>query len=316
MRIQIDWGGVQPSPGGPYNWAGADAAIGAAAQASLDVLPSLAGAPRWAVKPGAVPGTHGRTKAPRHLPARGRAGRGWSAFVHAAVARYGPRGSFWAEHPEVSPRPVHAWQVWNEENFKYFVVRPNPAEYGRLVKSSARAIRSADRRATIVLGGLFARPAEGAWRRRPRQAYFATDFLDLMYRRVGGIRSKFDAVALHPYTADFRRLAPEIEKVRRVLRRHRDGRKQLWITELGWSSQRPSRGNSFAKGVRGQARQLKGAFRVLSHNQRRWNLRRVYWFSVDDRAGVCNFCGGTGLFRRGFRPKPAWLAFTHFARRR
>jgi hypothetical protein len=40
----------------------------------------------------------------------------------------------------------------------------------------------------------------------------------------------------------------------------------------------------------------------------------VYWFSVDDVPGVCNFCGGTGLFRRNLRPKPAWHAYVRFAR--
>ena len=27
--------------------------------------------------------------------------------------------------------PIRIWQVWNEPNFKYFVARPNPAEYGQ-----------------------------------------------------------------------------------------------------------------------------------------------------------------------------------------
>lgn len=314
IRIQIDWGGVQESEGEPFRWAGADLAIADAARAGLEVLPCLSGAPGWAVRPGRVPGTR-RERAPRHLPVAGRAGRGWAAFVRAAVERYGPRGSFWRENPGVPRRPIHSWQLWNEPNFKYFVVRPSPGEYGRLVQRSERAIHAADRRAKIVLGGLFAKPAEGAWRhRRPRQAYFATDFLQTMYRRTHGVRSMFDGVALHPYTADYRRLAPEIRAVRRVLSRNRDAGKGLWITEMGWSSQRPSRRNSFAKGVRGQARQLKGAFRLLRRNQRRWRLRRIYWFSVDDKPGVCNFCGGTGLFRRGFRPKPAWHAYVHFAR--
>ncbi len=28
----------------------------------------------------------------------------------------------------------------------------------------------------------------------------------------------------------------------------------------------------------------------------KWKLQRVYWFSVDDQAGACNFCDGSGLF--------------------
>ncbi|MGC1164658.1 MAG: glycosyl hydrolase, partial [Solirubrobacterales bacterium] len=251
--------------------------------------------------------------APVRLPARGRAARGWASFVGAAVARYGPRGSFWAENPSLPRRPVHTWQVWNEQNFKYFVVRPNPAEYARLLRRSARAIRGADRRARIVLGGLFARPAEARLRLRPPRAYFAAEFLAEMYRRSPGIGSKFDGIALHPYSGSYRQLPAMIEEARKVLRRHRDAGKGLWITELGWSSQRPSRRNSFAKGRRGQAAQLKGAFKLLRRNQGRWRLRQVFWFSVDDQAGSCNFCGGSGLFGRGFRPKPAWRAYVRFA---
>lgn len=312
IRMPIAWPGVELSRGADFYWQGYDSQFAAAAKAGLEVLPFLSGAPRWQVPEATVPGTHGDARAPLHLPVRGAAGRGWARFVHQAVLRYGPRGSFWAENPELPRRPVHAWQIWNEENFKYFVVRPNPGEYGRLVRRSASAVRSADPRATIILGGLFGRPAEALYRTRPRLAFYATDFLREMYRRTPGIRSKFDGIALHPYSPSYLDLAPEIEEVRAVLRANHDAGKKLWITELGWSSEHPSRRDSFAKGRRGQAAQLRGAFRVLRRNQRRWHLRQVYWFSVDDARGACNFCGGSGLFGRGFRPKPAWRAYVSF----
>ncbi|MBW8059918.1 MAG: hypothetical protein FVQ78_06200 [Solirubrobacterales bacterium] len=60
-------------------------------------------------------------------------------------------------------------------------------------------------------------------------------------------------------------------------------------------------------------KQLKGAFRLLRRNQRKWRVQRVYWFSVDDVRGSCNFCDGSGLFGAGFVPKPSWFAFTRFA---
>ena len=169
-----------------------------------------------------------------------------------------------------------------------------------------------DRGARLVLGGLFARPIEAQRGYRPPRAYFATDFLRRMYAGTPGIRHRFSAVALHPYSARFQYLTPQIEAVRDVLARNRDGGKGLWITELGWSSEHPSPGDAFAKGRRGQARQLRGAFALLRRNQRPWRLRRVYWFSVDDLANSCNFCGGSGLFGPGFRPKPAWHAFVSF----
>jgi polysaccharide biosynthesis protein PslG len=313
MRVGIGWGGVQPLREGPFDWSGPDRAIERATQAGIEVLPTLGGAPAWAVRVVAVPGSGGSVRAPRNLPAKGAAGAGWSAFAAAAVARYGPTGSFWAEHPGIPPRPIRTWQVWNEQNFLYFVARPNPSEYGKLVKLSFNAVRSVDPAGKIILGGMFARPAEAELRRKQPLAYFATDFLDRMYERTPGIRSKFHGVALHPYTGDYRRLTPYIEEFRTVLKANHDAGKGLWITELGWSSQPPSRGNSFAKGRRGQAQQLSGAFSLLRKNQRKWRLKRLYWFSVDDQPRTCNFCDGSGLFASGFTPKPAWFAYTRFA---
>jgi Glycosyl hydrolase catalytic core len=313
MRISIPWGSVQPARNGIMDWSGVDRQVENAVLAGIEVLPNLSGVPAWAVPTIVVPGTGGNVRAPRNLPAQGAAARGWSSFVSAAVTRYGPRGSFWLEHPTLAPRPIHTWQIWNEENFLYFVARPNPAEYGKLVKLSSNAIKGVDGGAKVVLGGLFSRPAEAQLRRKPPIAYFAADFLDQMYESTPGIKSKFQGVALHPYTGTYKRLTPYIEEIRTVLKANHDAGKGLWITELGWSSTRPTAGNSFAKGMAGQRIQLQGAFSLLRAKQRLWHVQRVYWFSIDDQPGSCNFCDGSGLFREGFVPKPSWRAFVKFA---
>ncbi|HEY7456948.1 MAG TPA: hypothetical protein VH703_06700 [Solirubrobacterales bacterium] len=308
IRVPVSWASVEPVRGGALDWSDADTLIGAAAAARLDILPFLSTAPGWAVP------IDRRFGSPRFLPVRNAKQRaGWKQFVTEAILRYGPRGTFWSEHPELPRRPLHIWQVWNEPNFKYFVARPNPGEYGKLVKLTYAAAKRADRGAELVLGGLFARPIEATFKQRPKQAYFASTFLQGMYRSTPGINSKFQGVALHPYTGSYRNLPARIEELRRVLIGNRDAGKALFITELGWSSEPPRRGNSFAKGVGGQARELKGAFSLLRANQRRWRLQRVYWFSINDYAGLCNFCGGSGLFREGFIPKPAWYAYARIA---
>jgi hypothetical protein len=98
-----------------------------------------------------------------------------------------------------------------------------------------------------------------------------------------------------------------------VLKANHDAAKGLWITELGWSSKHPSLTNSFAKGLQGQATQLRGAFRLLRSNRTKWHVQQVDWFSVDDQLASCNFCDGSGLFAKGFKPKPAWYAFAQLA---
>jgi hypothetical protein len=308
VRIAISWGAVESSPGGPFDFSGTDSIVAGAAAARLDVLPFLFGAPTWAVP------LERRFGSPRFLPVRNAKQRaGWQEFVTQAILRYGPNGTFWSENPTIPKRPIRTWQIWNEPNFKYFVALPNPLEYGKLVTLSSAAAKAADPGAKLVLGGLFARPIEATFNRKPPRAYFATEFLQRMYAGTPGIRSKFQGFALHPYTGTYKSLTPYIEEVRQVLKENHDAGKGLWITELGWSSQHPSRGNSFAKGPSGQAAQLRGAFRLLLAHRQKWHLQRVYWFSVDDLNGACNFCGGSGLFGRGFKPKPAWSAFVGFA---
>ncbi|HEY4779926.1 MAG TPA: glycosyl hydrolase [Solirubrobacterales bacterium] len=317
VRIQIDWGEVQPARGGALNWSGIDSVITKAADSGLEVLPFLNGAPAWAVPSVWVPGSNHTVKAPSHLPAAGAAATAWSNFVKGAAARYGPNGSFWAANPTVPKRPIRTWQIWNEENFKYFVAKPSPAEYGHLVKLSYAALKSSDAGAKLLLGGMFSRPKGGkSTKEKPKRVYFASDFLEQMYETTPGIKTKFNGVALHPYTGRYQELPEEIEEVRKVQKANGDAGKGLWITELGWSSQPPPANpllNIFAKGPAGQVSQLKGAFSLLSSKQAKWRLQRVYWFSVDDQTGTCNFCDGSGLFAEGFVPKKSWFAYVKFA---
>jgi hypothetical protein len=313
VRIPISWAAAQPNSGAEASFGAPDQLVAGAAAAGIDVLPFVYDAPSWAVPQARVPGP-GNARAPKTLPVKSGAERGaWSRFLQLVVARYGPHGSFWAANPALPERPIRTWQVWNEENFKYFVVRPNPVDYGKLVNVSYTAIRSVDPGAKLILGGMFARPREAQFKRKPPQAYFATDFLDELYRTTPGIKRKFVGVALHPYTAKFQLLTPEIEEFRQVLSRNRDAGKQLWITEIGWSSERESKSDSFAKGPRGQVKQLNGAFKLFKQKAAKWKLKRIYWFSVDDQPDACNFCGGSGLFGPGFVPKKSWFAYVKFA---
>ena len=307
VRIPIAWNAIQTTQAGTPDWSGVDAVVKGAAMAGIDVLPFVYGAPPWAV----ATSTSISSRPPVTLPVKNSAQRtAWSSFLTLAVERYGPTGTFWSENPTVPFDPIHYWQIWNEENFFYFVARPNPVDYGKLVKISATALHAVDPTAKVVLGGLFARPIQAQWKVQPPKAYFATDFLEKMYRATPGIKSSFDAVALHPYTGIYQSLTPEIEEVRSVLSASHDATVPLWITELGWSSERPSGGtDGFSKGAAGQAAQLKGAFTLLRDNRTKWHIERAYWFSVDDQPGVCNFCNGSGLFGPNFTPKKSWYAY-------
>jgi len=313
VRIPIEWAAIATSRN-VYNWDEVDALVKRTSAAGLEMLPFVFGAPKWAVPTATVPGTGG-AKAPSRLPASGAAASAWSAMLRQLVARYGPNGTIWAQNPTIIKRPIRNWQIWNEPNFHYFVAHPNPAEYGKLVKLSFGALRSADPGAQVILAGMFARPKGG--KAKGATNPYAAKFLQAMYETTPGVKTKFNGVALHPYTGRYQELTPEIEEFRKVLTVNHDASKGLWITELGWSSQPPPANpllNIFAKGLRGQAQQLKGAFTLLSAKAAAWRLKRVYWFSVDDQVGACNFCDGSGLFRENFgAPKPSWTEYVRFA---
>jgi hypothetical protein len=315
LRIPIGWAAVQPNPGATYDWSGFDNQIEEAAKAGIKVLPFLTGAPEWAVPGKPVPGAGG-LKAPARLPVGGEARTAWVAFLTATVARYGPAGSFWSEHPGVPRRPIREWQIWNEPNFKYFIAKPNPAEYGQLVKLSYTALRAADPGAKVVLAGLFSRPKGARDRKTGKHKslnWYASDFVDAMYKRTPGVKTRFQVAALHPYTIFARELPEVTEELRKVLQANGDAAKSLTITELGWSAGPKTGNNLFAKGPAGQARELRTSFALVKKNQVKWRLKSVYWFSVDDLAGACNFCGDSGLFGPDFVPRPAWFSYVKFA---
>lgn len=313
VRVPISWAEVE-SVKGAFDWSAVDTAVARAARAGISMLPFIYDAPSWAVPRAKVPGPTS-VRAPKTLPVKTAAERSaWSSFLQQAAGRYGPGGTFWAENPALPSSPLRTWQLWNEPNFKYFVTRPNPSDYGKLIRISFSALRGVDPGAQIVLAGMFSQPIEATRNYKPPQAYFAADFLEKMYRTTPGIKAKFNGVALHPYTGRYQRLTPEIEEFRQVLARNHDARKGLWITEIGWSSEPYGQEHdSFAKGPAGQARELKAAFSLFVHKAAKWRLKRVYWFSVDDNRGNCNFCGGSGLFGPGFAPKKSWFAYVKFA---
>jgi hypothetical protein len=302
VRVPLFWSEIQPTAKGGYNWGGFDQTISIAARAGLQVLPSIGTPPRWVTpKATTMPIDSARQRA------------AWTAFLQAAVKRYGPGGEFWREHaPEgvnydpaiTKPTPIRAWQIWNESNFFYFAYPVSPARYAKLVTISSKAIKGTKSSAKVILSGLFGRPTASGKRGMP-----AATFLRQFYR-TPGIKSRFDGVSLHPYAVDTETLEELVEEFHEVTVENHD-RPGLYITEMGWGSQNDFNRVAFEQGVQGQVRELRGAYGYLLGNRRRLNLKQVYWFSWKDLPDSCNFCDSVGFFREGrrFKPKPAWRAF-------
>jgi hypothetical protein len=309
IRWPLPWGGIQPTRNGGYIWAPFDEVVGLAARHGLEVLPFIYSTPRWLSRK--------YTKLPVDS---GQARNAWTAFLKAAVERYGPGGAFWGERapgvvqyePAVPrPKPIRTWQVWNEANFFYFAYPASPQRYAKLLRISSPAIKRVDPQAKVLLSGLFGEPTAGGAR-----GMDATDFLASLYR--AGLKNRFDGIALHPYAADAETLEELVEALREVAVEHRDPGVSLYITEMGWGSQDNFHQVAFEQGVQGQVKQLKDSYRYLLENRGRLHLKQVYWFSWKDLPDSCNFCDSVGLFRGGprFKPKPSWRAFTAITRGR
>jgi hypothetical protein len=231
---------------------------------------------------------------------------GWRDFVESAAKRYGHGGFYWRSFTDAygsKPQPITEWQVWNEQNAEQFwYPKPNARVYGKLLKATASALDRGDRRARVVLGGMFvdAKVSIGSYMRK-------------LYR-VNGIRPAFEEVGIHPYAKNIKQLERQLRSGRKALRRGNDRGTGMRVTEIGWSSARGD--HRLMVGPERQAYLLDRSFALIEEKRQKWNIRGVNWFALRDTANqaVCAFCTESGLLGAGGAPKPAWAAFKKYSR--
>lgn len=291
FRFNLLWSQVEPSPGA-RNWGIYDRIFANSARGGVRLLPVLVGSPSFAAK---------RTQWPPKSSKR----KAFAAFAKEAVARYGRRGSFWAQSglPNKAPR---AWQVWNEPNVRaYWNNKPNARQYAILLKLIRKAVKSKDSKAKLVTGGL------------PDTNFGikAAKYLKALYK-VKGVKKQFDAVAIHPYAKDHKGVEGSARRARAIMDRMKDKKKQIWLTEIGWAVSGPQRNKAFVAGVEGQAKRLKSTFNLALRKRRKLKIGAVVWFAWRDRRLVPGerdwWAPHTGFFDLHNRPRPAWSTFTGF----
>jgi hypothetical protein len=294
FRINLLWSVVEYQRGA-RNWELYDQIVASAARSGIRVLPALVGSPRFAARK-------------FEYPPRGRANtRRFARFITEAVRRYGTRGTFWAANRGLPYRPAKWWQVWNEPNFRgYWNGRPSARGYAKLLRTARRAIKRADRRARIVLAGL----------PETRLGIPMRRYLPRLYRARA--RRLFDAVAVHPYARDHRGVMASVRRARRIMRRYRDRRKAIWLTEVGWATggRVGKTTRKFKTSRRGQARRLRRTLSAVTRARRRYRIAKLVWFSWRDRPPNPRerswWAIHTGLFTRSGHPKPAWPTLVRF----
>jgi hypothetical protein len=293
MRVPFYWRDAQPDGPQSTNFAAFDRMVGTAARRRIRVLPTVLGTPRWARRHRTDEGS-----APLHA-------EDYAAFMVALVGRYGPRGSFWAEHRDVPRKPIRVWQLWNEPDHKvYWSEQPYYKRYAELLDKSRKAIRRADPGAKVALAGLVGR----SW-----------DQLRAIYK--AGAKRDFDYLAVHPFT----RLLPDVLRIlrynRSIARRFGDGGKPMLVTELTWPSSkgRIRKPSAFDRTQRGQATLLREAFKAIARERGKLRIRAVYWASwmTEDRSRLdaFDYTGLSSLGRNGkVKRKPSYFTFRATAR--
>jgi hypothetical protein len=282
-----DEGGV------PTDYTEIDRLVTKAAGRRLAILPVVMLAPRWDAR------HPGMFASPPRDP------KPYADFTAALARRYGPGGAFWTEHPKLATQPIRHWQIWNEPSLtQFWSDQPFARDYVALLKLSRQAIRGVNPRATIVLAGL------------PNKSWVA---LDKIYKAGG--RGLFDVVALHPFTATVDGVKTILEEGRRVMRKHHDSHKPLWVTELSWTSAKGKTSKNFGneQTERGQAKMLTAAYSMLAKERRRLHVGRVYWYTWLSRDKTRDYpfdwAGLSRVTKNGVKHKPAFGAFKRIALR-
>ena len=90
-----------------------------------------------------------------------------------------------------------------------------------------------------------------------------------------------------------------VQRVRAVMRKHGDRRKQVWLTELSWpaSKGKTDGPKGFVTSEKGQASRLKLALKLLAGARKRLKIGHVYWNTWLSREGSVSAFNWSGLRR-------------------
>jgi hypothetical protein len=210
---------------------------------------------------------------------------------------------------------VGAIEVWNEaDDSQFWAHGPQPAAYTRVLRAAYKAIKRANRRITVLTTGMVANDY---------------GFLRSLYAHHA--KGSFDAVAVHtdtacltaPPTFFYREPNGRIGRyaftayraLHWLMRRHGDGRKKIWMTEIGWNTGSTAPFSCVDGGRAGtkpagvteprQAQLLKQAYGCLAADR---YVKVAFWFNLQDIGTGPSYVDHLGLIRHDGSPKPAYAA--------
>ena len=134
----------------------------------------------------------------------------WLRYVSNTVSRYQAQ--------------IPVWEVWNEQNLHHFWKDPNPTNYFTLLKPTYELIKAINPKLQVAVGGYAGVPM---------------DYIEQLYQ-LGG-KDFFDIMNIHPYNHPAppeTDLEQRILDLRKLMEKYGDGKKPIWVTELGWPTQK------------------------------------------------------------------------------
>ena len=268
-RVLFNWALAQPSKEAAIDWSRIDALVANAVTRRMSVLPVVEYAPEWARRyPDQV------SSPPKHVGDYG-------SFLRQCVARYGPGGSFWSEHPELPRKPLREWEAWNEPEIAFHWYRTpfnGPWEkgdakaYAALLRRADNAIHEADHGARLVLAAL----SIDSWRN-----------LEKLYKWTD-VEGHFDVAAIQAYSGATSFIPTLMRRFRSVLDGHGASNVPIFVTEMTWPAAKGKANPHYTTGymsgfltdVQGAAERLRKGHKILRGMRSELNLRRVYWYTA------------------------------------
>ncbi|MGC8639939.1 MAG: hypothetical protein ACP5XB_08705, partial [Isosphaeraceae bacterium] len=191
---------------------------------------------------------------------------------------------------------VRHWEIWNEPNI-FFWQGPKDL-YAELLKRAHAAIKKANPSA-LVLG-------------------CSTAGIDRKFiRRMLDLGAPFDILTIHPYRSilDDRAFVSDLERAADLVRLPDGRRREVWITEMGWTTNVPH--NTLSQDFRPvtQRRQAELLARAYLDAIASGVAPNISWYDFrDDGTDPTNFEHNLGIVARDFAPKPAYRALATLAR--
>src|SRR4051794_24166419 len=186
------WAEANPPDHGrhTYSWTWLDAEAKALAKHDLRWLPILDYSALWAAS----------DPSDYHSPPA--SNDDYAAYARAFAARYGRGGTFWSEHPELTPLPVTAYEIWNEPDMaSFWRPAPDPARYADMYLAARAAIHEVDPQARVVVGGLAG----------------TVKYVEAMYAARPELHGNIDAVGWHAYAHTTEGMVRGVRALRQTL---------------------------------------------------------------------------------------------------